>query len=47
MVQGRARLRKSGLGAEHTWDTRESESLEAKVLWKQGTDGLGIYLARG
>ena len=45
-MQGRARLRKSGLGVELTWDAKQSISLETKVFAKQGTDGLDIDLAR-
>ena len=32
MVQGRARLEEFGLGAELTWNVRQSASLEAKEL---------------
>ena len=49
MVQGCARLRKSKLGVEQTWDARESTNLEAKVLGEQdkSTDEPEIDLARG
>ena len=38
MVQGRARLGVSELGAELTWDLRQSTSLEAKELREQIAD---------
>ena len=47
MVQGHAKLGVSKLGAELTWDKRQSANLEAKVLGEKGTDGPGIFLASG
>ena len=48
MVQGHARLRESGLGAELTWDTKQSASLEGQGTCGaiQGIDGPLIDLAR-
>ena len=45
-MQGCARLRMPRLGADQTWDVRESANLEGKVLREQGTDGLEIVLTR-
>ena len=46
-MQGRARLGESGLGAQLTWEARQSTSLEAEELEGQVTDMPRIYLARG
>ena len=42
-MQGHVRLEEFGLGAELTWDARQSTRLETKELGKQTTDGPGIY----
>ena len=46
-MQGRARLRESGLGSELSWDALQSASLESKELEEQVNDGPEIYLVRG
>ena len=45
-MQGRAILEEFGLGADLTWNARQSASFKAKVLEQQGSDGLEIDLAR-
>ena len=39
MVQGRAKLRVSGLGVGLTWDASQFVSLETKELGEQATNG--------
>ena len=46
MVYGCAKFKKFGLRVELKWDTRQSASLEAKVLREKGIDGREIILAR-
>ena len=46
-MQERVRSGEFGLGAELTWDARQSASLEAKEHGEQVIDGAHIYLARG
>ena len=46
MVWGRAKLRESKLGAELTWDARQSTSLEAKVLREQVTDRPEVFFSK-
>ena len=45
MVQARVRLGVFELGAELTWDARQSASLEVKELGEQVTNGSRIFLA--
>ena len=47
MLKGRTRYGKSRLEVEQPWDAHESNSLEAKELGMQVTDGPRNYLESG